>query len=549
MDDVIRAKGSAATEIERLWTLEKMNLGPVNYYAALAAEENEILAVGAVNVLLDQGVVPVTANDVIVRLSRFHSVQLRAFDFYVDNFDHPHAEAVLATPLRSSDMVKRQLVAKYNDDKVELATIEIERFFRTGEVGPLSEAASAAEGAGGWRRALPLIVDLVLINPQNAGWLARLGQMLRQANEFDLLNRVCDIVDKIGIFPNVSLVFRAVLAGRAGSAAEGLKLLDRVSRKNLPQDLAIAADSVTAELLEKLGRFDDAYGAYMRQNKLLRGPEFNPSAFVAEAKAKAEATLAAPGPDPRKNYYMMLGFPRSGTTLLENALANHPRIETFEEIPSFAAVNQLFRKSHIPGAPLERDFAKRARARYYTELDRRANKSGADVFIDKLPILSAQAHFLKKIFPEKRYIFSIRHPYDVVLSCFKQAFAPNVAMDNFTTFEDSCRIYDFTMNQWFTAFDLDSPEVRYVRYDRLVLDFKAEVSRVLAFLGVDWHDDIAHFAERASERQVKTPSYAKVRSGVSIGVQTAWRNYAFLFKRPEARPLDRWVKLFGYEGL
>jgi len=48
---------------------------------------------------------------------------------------------------------------------------------------------------------------------------------------------------------------------------------------------------------------------------------------------------------------------------------------------------------------------------------------------------------------------------------------------------------------------------------------------------------------------VRTPSYAKVRSGVSIGVQTAWRNYAFLFKRQEARPLDRWVKFFGCEGL
>jgi len=57
------------------------------------------------------------------------------------------------------------------------------------------------------------------------------------------------------------------------------------------------------------------------------------------------------------------------------------------------------------------------------------------------------------------------------------------------------------------------------------------------------------FAKRADAREVRTPSYANARSGVSIGVQTAWRNYAFLFKRQEARPLDRWVKRFGYDGL
>ena len=82
-------------------------------------------------------------------------------------------------------------------------------------------------------------------------------------------------------------------------------------------------------------------------------------------------------------------------------------------------------------------------------------------------MLSAEAKFLKKLFPEKRYIFCIRHPYDVVLSCFKQAFGRNVAMDNFLTFEDSCRAYDFAMNQWFSTFDFESPEVCYLRYDRL----------------------------------------------------------------------------------
>ena len=134
-----------------------------------------------------------------------------------------------------------------------------------------------------------------------------------------------------------------------------------------------------------------------------------------------------------------------------------------------------------------------------------------------------------------------------MLSCFKQAFARNVAMDNFLNFADACRAYDFTMGQWFGTFSFDSPDVCYVRYDRLVLDFKAEVTRVLAFLGADWHEEILHFAERAEHARSRRRATPRCAAASPIGVQTAWRNYAFLFKRQEARPLDRWAKLFGYE--
>jgi hypothetical protein len=484
----------------------------------------------------------------MVELATYQSIQLRAFDFFIADYDYDRARAVLETPLRPTDaLIKRQLAASLGVDPAELAAIEIERFLRTGEVGPIAAAATAAESAGGWRRALPLIVDLILINPQNAGWSVWLGRALRDANQFDLIERFCAIADKIEIFPNISQIFRALLAGRAGAAPDGLKLLDRVVAKHVPQDGLVLMAAIRAELFEKVGRYEDAYGAYMKQNKLLGGSDVDPGLFARGVKAKAALDIAGDAPQGRDNHFIMCGFARSGTTLLELALDSHPRVEAFEEIPSFTSVHNLFRPTLVEGKPLVADFAAKARARYYAEIDRRKKKAGADIFVDKQPMLSAEARFLHKLFPEKRYIFIIRHPYDVVLSCFKQTFVRNVAMDNFLTFEDACRAYDFTMGQWFGTFGFESPEVCYVRYDRLVLDFKAEVSRVLAFLGADWHDDVLHFAERADEREAKTPSYAKVRSGVSIGVQTAWRNYAFLFKRQEARPLDRWAKLFDYE--
>jgi hypothetical protein len=150
------------------------------------------------------------------------------------------------------------------------------------------------------------------------------------------------------------------------------------------------------------------------------------------------------------------------------------------------------------------------------------------------------------MFPDKRYIFSIRHPFDVVLSCFKQQFTRNIAMEQFATFETAVRLYDFSMNQWFAVHGLDDPRVHYLRYDDLVVDFEAAMRGVLGFLGTDWDPAVLGFAELAGNRFARTPSYQKVRQGLTIGIQSSWRNYGFLFQSPAAKPLKQWAEFFGY---
>ena len=155
---------------------------------------------------------------------------------------------------------------------------------------------------------------------------------------------------------------------------------------------------------------------------------------------------------------------------------------------------------------------------------------------------------MSKLFPEKRYVFSIRHPYDVVLSCFKQQFVRNIAMEHFRTFETAAKLYDFTMTQWFAVHGFDDPRVHYVRYDDLVTDFEPTLRGALHFLGVGWDPAVLDFARAAEQRSARTPSYQKVRQGLSIGVQTSWRNYRFLFNSDAARPLRKWVGHFGYDA-
>ena len=128
-----------------------------------------------------------------------------------------------------------------------------------------------------------------------------------------------------------------------------------------------------------------------------------------------------------------------------------------------------------------------------------------------------------------------------------------MAMEHFKLFDDACALYDRVMITWFTHFP-DSKNggdehVCLVRYDTLVLDFEAEMRRILAFLGLDWRDEVGEFAAAAEKRKVRTPSYRKVRQGLAIAVQSSWRDCRFLFETPAAAVLHPWAERFDYEGL
>ena len=78
-----------------------------------------------------------------------------------------------------------------------------------------------------------------------------------------------------------------------------------------------------------------------------------------------------------------------------------------------------------------------------------------------------------------------------------------------------------------------------------MVDFEPTLRGALHFLGVGWDSAVLNFAQAAEQRAAKTPSYQKVRQGLTLGVQTSWRNYRFLFDSEAARPLRKWVAHFG----
>ena len=301
---------------------------------------------------------------------------------------------------------------------------------------------------------------------------------------------------------------------------------------------------------EKSGNYKMAATWYAKQASTLKNEKLQPSRFIAELDTRAKWAIGQLVEDTHPNYLIMTGFPRSGTTLLENVFASHPAIATCEETSSLIGSVQAAYQAPMAQDPERKRLNLRAtfhRQLYYANLKRFISKPAATVVIDKTPIIGANIKYLQKIFPTKRYIFSIRHPYDVVLSNYKQDYQQNIAMAAFNDIHDACVLYDYVMRNWFEVFPGETDRVYYVKYDDLVNDFERVIRGALEFIGVPWTDEVNNFAQNSTQRAVRTPSYANVRKGLTIGVQTSWQNFEFLFDQRCRALLDPWAKRFGYQ--
>src|SRR5436190_1119517 len=117
----------------------------------------------------------------------------------------------------------------------------------------------------------------------------------------------------------------------------------------------------------------------------------------------------------------MLGFPRSGTTLIDTMLAGHPDAVVLEEKPVLAAAAEaLGDLARLPG--LDAGAVAALRARYFEALDSFAPDTAGRLVIDKLPLGISHAPLIHRLFPEAPIVFVERHPCDVVLSCFMARF-------------------------------------------------------------------------------------------------------------------------------
>jgi len=333
--------------------------------------------------------------------------------------------------------------------------------------------------------------------------------------------------------------------------------------------LASAATSATnralalgliGEARDRAGQFGAAYEAFAEANRLLlalhgahramtRSP-YHPRtiARLADAVERADfSTWPATGGDDRQPVFLV-GFPRSGTTLLDQILSSHSQLATLEEKDLISPLLVEILQHADPIAAME-ELDEQQLTLMRTTYWRNAVTAGAPsderALIDKLPLNIIFLPLIARIFPGARVIVALRDPRDVVLSCFQQRFGMNAAMVQFLELETSARYYDQVMGLYWRCRARLPLRVHEVRYEDVVGDLEGATRALAAFLGTPFEPAMLNFAATARRREINTPSAGQVVQPLYTRSVGRWRNYA-----PQIAPvragLDGWAARWGY---
>jgi tetratricopeptide (TPR) repeat protein len=302
------------------------------------------------------------------------------------------------------------------------------------------------------------------------------------------------------------------------------------------------------KMLDDLGQHDEAWTALEAGNATMRA--LNPydageddaftEAIIRQSRAMTNAPAAA-GADDGALPIFIVGLPRSGTTLFERMLSQHPDIASAGELKDF--LHQMRWAVDIPGSGLEGiqtmiehsdriDFASLGH-RYLEQTRWRAK--GRRFYIDKLPNNYLFVHWIHRALPQAPILHIQRDPMDVCFSNFKAMFGNSSAWSyDMQALAHHHGLYRRLMQHWHATLPgrvLDMP------YAELVTDPRAAMQHALDHCGLAPDDACLQPARNTTP--VSTPSSAQVREPIHTRNLGAWQHYATQMERLRSRLPDR----------
>ena len=254
-----------------------------------------------------------------------------------------------------------------------------------------------------------------------------------------------------------------------------------------------------------------------------------------------------------KHHLFLMGYPRSGTTLVENILASIPGVSALEERPTLATTDREYiagsQSEIISGiqsfSQLDSNSLDQHRKAYWDNVVVSGVPANARYFVDMDPLKGTRLPFIARLFPDARILIMRRDPRDVVWSCFRTNFAMSSGTLEYTTLERAARHYDALMRLTELATERLPINVHIVQYHRLVQSFDAETKAMCEFAGLEWSEAVRDFDRTAARRGVSTASAGQVNRGLYDGTRQ-WEPYA-QYLAPVLPILRPWIEKFGYD--
>lgn len=389
-----------------------------------------------------------------------------------------------------------------------------------------------------------------------------LTRVNRNAEALPLSQRVCQLLpDQPGC-----TILLAIIESQLGFTDAALERLTKVIERNVEPDQTARAWLELGIILDKLGRYDDAFTALTNaaniNTALLKHPDavreniFNTlrrnmqdfdNALLKRWLANDLINDGLPAPA------FLMGFLRSGTTLTERVLEAHPSLMTTDESSIVFELTQKLETisgiadNHASALnSLGTEQIKQLRQFYW---QRMREEYGEQVMhkqlVDKNALNTIDLGVISVVFPEAKILFALRDPRDISISCFMQAFTLTPATVNLLSLKGIAKQYAAVMDFWLTLRSLIQPAYLELRYEDTVADFQATYRGVFDFLGVEWLPEVERFHERAKGRYISTPSFAAVSQPIYSKAVARWKHYEKQLT-PIMPLLERFIVAFGY---
>lgn len=429
--------------------------------------------------------------------------------------------------------------------------------------------ASARECTGDLNGAREAFERVYELNPSNPEPLSSLANLAARRADWAEARQLAERALSADPRQYLALTTLANAAIATGDYANADSLVEStLADQSTPPVHRAMIQTLKGDLRHAEGRYGDAFAAYSEGNALRRRIFANQYAAPGQETAatftqflveyfdrapKADWSVKgkpAPTVGPKlAGHVFLMGFARSGTTLLENILATHPTVAALEEKEVLVdSIREFLSDDKGPDRLAAADDATldKFRELYWQRVAEHMTGFDGKVFVDKRPMATMKLPIIAKLFPQAKILFAVRDPRDVVLSCYRRQFLLNPSMYEFLELKGLAKFYSTMMKLAEVSrakFEQDWAETRH---ERLIENFDAELRRILEFLGVAWNDEVRDFAQAAKARAIATPSSTQVIKGLNREGVAQWRHYREQLA-PVLPALRPWVEAFGYQ--
>lgn len=395
-----------------------------------------------------------------------------------------------------------------------------------------------------WQMALTVLEKAYVIDKNDEATVTNLTETLERMNKLEEADKfICSYLQRTSK-PGMAInVLSTRIKRRLGKLDEARQFAQKELENADNTDASASMYNELGKILDKQQNYAEAWDAFSKSNQIMKTQaetsnisfDFAPDLIQRCLKVCSAKTVdsAPPIGDERTdiNIAFFCGFPRSGTTLMEQILSRHPQVTITNEIPALSETAE--KMGELLGAALRypEDVNKLDNAQLKQLREVYLNRLGIEpqdknnITVDKMPLNIWYLPLALRLFPHAKVLLALRNPLDACLSCFIQDFELNPAMVHFLDIGTTAKIYRGTMDLWKCCKTFLQPDYLEYRYEDLVNAPQETVDKITTFFGIDLVENLSEPAPEDINRVVLTPSYEAVAKPINASAVQRWLHY------------------------